>query len=116
MDTTIPKLDAERNVSRLLLRRLRSYKKGDPKDLQQKGLFPFASVRLSSNSTELRQAMGELAGAAHFWAMRWCEHAKVPKAEQGQTKQLCLRNAAFIKDGEIIGHSCTSIHSATAFR
>ncbi len=28
------------------------------------------------------QAMGKLAGAAHFWAMRSCEYANVPKAEQ----------------------------------
>ena len=62
-----PKRDAERNVARLLRRQLRSYKKDDPKEVQQKAL-PVCVLRLilSSNSTELRQAMGKLAGAAHF--------------------------------------------------
>ena len=108
-----PKRDAERNVARLLRRQLRSYKKDDPKEVQQKAL-PVCVLRLilSSNSTEIRQAMGELAGAAHFWAMRSCEYAKVPKAEQRQTKQLCIRNIVFIKDGESIEHKSLSLHLA----
>ncbi len=56
--------------------------------------------------------MGELAGAAHFWAMRSCEYAKVPKAEQRQTKQLCLWNIAFIRDGKTLDHSSASLHLA----
>ena len=56
--------------------------------------------------------MGELAGAAHFWVMRSCEYAKVPKAEQRQTKQLCIRNIVFIKDGESIDHKSPSLHLA----
>ncbi len=95
-----PKRDAERNVARLLRHQLRSYKKDDPKEI------------LSSKSTELRQAMGKLAGAAHFWAMRSCEYAKVPKAEQRQTKQLCIRNIAFIIDGETLTQSSPSLHLA----
>jgi hypothetical protein len=54
--------------------------------------------------------MGELAGGAHFWAMRSCEYAKVPKAEQRQTKQPCIRNIAFIKDGEVLKHNSPSLH------
>jgi len=66
-----PKRDAKCNVARLLRRQLRSYKKDDPKEVQQNAL-PVCVLHLilSSNSTELCQAMGELAGAAHFWAMR----------------------------------------------
>ena len=56
--------------------------------------------------------MGELAGSAHFWAMRLCEYAKVPKAEQSQTKQLCIRNIAFIKDSKILKHNSPSLHLA----
>jgi len=56
--------------------------------------------------------MGELAGAAHFWAIRSCEYAKVPKAEQRQMKQLCIRNIAFIKDGESVDHKSLSLHLA----
>ena len=106
-----PQRDAERNVARLLRRQLRLYKKDDPKEVQQKAL-PVCVLRLilSSKSTELCQAMGELVGGAHFWAMRSCEHAKVPKAEQRQTKQLCIKNIAFIKDGEILKHNSPSLH------
>jgi hypothetical protein len=108
-----PKRDAERNVARLLRRQLRSYKKDNPKEVQQTAL-PVCVLRLilSSNSTELRQAMGELTGAAHLWAMRSCEYAKVPKAEQRQTKQLCIRNIVFIKDGESIDHKSPVLYLA----
>jgi len=85
----------------------------DPKEVQQKAL-PVCVLRLilSSKSTELRQAMGELAGAAHFWAMRSCKYAKVPKAEQRQTKQLCIRNIAFIRDEETLAHNSPSLYLA----
>jgi hypothetical protein len=56
--------------------------------------------------------MGELAGGAHFWAMRSCEYAKVPKAEQRQAKQLFIRNIAFIKDSEVLKHNSQSLHLA----
>jgi hypothetical protein len=56
--------------------------------------------------------MGELAGGAYFWAMHSCEYAKVLKAEQRQTKQLCIRNIAFIKDGEVLKHNSPSLHLA----
>jgi len=83
---------------------LRSYKKDDPKEVQQKAL-PVCVLRLifSSKSTELRQTIGKLAGAAHFWVMRLCEDAKV-------TKQLSIRNIAFITDGEILDHNSPSLH------
>ena len=54
--------------------------------------------------------MGKLAGSTHFWAMGSCEYAKVPKAEKRQTKQLCIRNIAFIKDGKILRHNSPSLH------
>jgi hypothetical protein len=54
--------------------------------------------------------MGELVGGAHFWVMRTCEYAKVPKAEQRQTRQLCIRNIAFIKDGKLLKHNIPSLH------
>jgi hypothetical protein len=89
------------------------YKKDDPKEVQQKALpVCILCFILSSKSTELCQAMGELAGAAHFWAMRLCKYAKVPKAEQRQTMQLCLRTIAFIRDGKTLNHSSASLHLA----
>ncbi len=75
-----PKRDAERKVARLLQRQLRSYKKDDPKERQQNVCV--LCLILSSKATELRQAMGELAGAAYFWAMRSCEYSKVTKAKK----------------------------------
>jgi len=44
--------------------------------------------------------------------MRSCEYAKVPKAEQRQTKQLCIRNIAFIRDVETLAHNSPSLHLA----
>ncbi len=108
-----PEQDAENNVARLLRRQLRSYSKDDPKELQQKAL-PACVLHLilASKLTEIRTAVGHLAAAAHFWAMRSCKYLKVPKAEQRQTKQLCLCNIAFIKDGEILDPSSAKSNSA----
>jgi hypothetical protein len=44
--------------------------------------------------------------------MRLCEYAKIPKAEKKQTKQLCLWNIAFIRDGKNLNHSSASLHLA----
>jgi hypothetical protein len=108
-----PKQDVENNVALFLRHQLRSYSKDDPQELQQKAL-PVRILRLilASKLTEIRTAMGHLAAAAHFWAMRSCTYLKVPKVEQQQTKQLCLRNIAFIKDGEILDQSLAKLNSA----
>ncbi len=107
-----PHRDAERNVGRLLQWQLRLYAKNDPKEKQQKDL-PLCVHRLilSSQSTELRCATGEIPAAVHFWAMRLCEYSKVPKVEQRQMKQLCLRNITFIKGGNILDHSSPELIS-----
>jgi hypothetical protein len=86
-----PHRDAERHVGQLLQRQLRSYTKDDPKETQQKAL-PVCIYRiiLSSPATELCRAIGKLAVAAHFLAMQSCKYSKVSRAEQRQTKQLCL--------------------------
>ena len=106
-----PKRDAECNVAQLLRHQLRSHKKDNPKEVQQKAL-PICVLHLilSSESAELHQAMGELAGAAHFWVMHSCKYAKVPKAEQRQMKQLCIRNIAFVRDGETLDQNSPSLH------
>jgi hypothetical protein len=81
--------------------------------MEQKTL-PLCVIRLilSNRSTELQWAMGNLTAATHFWVMRSCEYLKITKAEQQQTKQLCLCNIAFIKNGEILDHSSTKLHLA----
>jgi hypothetical protein len=106
-----PKKDVDNNVARLLCQQLRSYKKDNPKSVEQKAL-PLCTICLilSNRSTELQQAMGNLTVATHFWAIHSCKYLKVMKAEQQQTKQLCLRNIAFIKNGKILDHSSTKLH------
>ncbi len=54
--------------------------------------------------------MGELVAAAHFWAMGSCKYCKVTKAEQQQTKQLCLGNIAFIQGDNILDHSSAELN------
>jgi hypothetical protein len=87
-----PKKDAKTSISQLLGLQLRSYKNDNPKETQQKAL-PVCILCLifSSKSIEQRQVMGDLAAAAHFWAMQLCNYCKVPKIEQQQKKQLCPR-------------------------
>ena len=108
-----PHRDAERHVGQLLQRQLRSYTRNDPKEKQQKAL-PVCVYRLilASPATELRRSIAELAAAAHFWAMRSCEYSKVSRAERRQTKQLCLRNIVFIKDGNILDHTLARLYLA----
>jgi hypothetical protein len=48
--------------------------------------------------------MGQLVTIAFFFAMRSREYVKVPKAEEGRTRQLVLQNIKFIKDGKVIDH------------
>ncbi len=108
-----PKKDVDNNVARLLRQQLRSYKKDDPKTVEQKAL-PLCVIHLilSDRSSELQCAMGNLVAAAHFWAMQSCEYLKVPKSEQRQTKQLCISNIAFIRNGKITIHSSPNLHLA----
>ena len=94
-----PKRDTEHNVAGLLRHQQRSFKKDNP----NKKLFTFGYSDLSfPQNPKTLPSNGELAGVAHFWVMRSCEYAKVPETEQSQTKmkQQCIRNIAFIWDGE----------------
>jgi hypothetical protein len=108
-----PQKDVDNNVARLLCQQLRSYKKDNPKSMEQKALpLCVICLILSNRLTELQRLMGDLTAAAHFWAMRSCEYLKVTKAEQGQTKQFCLQNIAFIENSKILNHSSTKLHLA----
>jgi hypothetical protein len=82
-----PNKDAERNVSQLLQWQLRLYKKDNLNEKEQKALpVCVLCLILFSKSTELQCAMGKLATAAHFWAMRSCKYCKVTKTKQQQNK------------------------------
>jgi hypothetical protein len=56
--------------------------------------------------------MGELTGAANFWAMHSCEYSQVTKAKQWQMKQRCLQNIAFIQQGITLQHDLIEFHLA----
>ena len=48
--------------------------------------------------------MGQLVRIGFFFAMRSREYVKVPRAKEGRTKLLALKNIRFIKDGKVIEH------------
>ncbi len=57
------------------------------------------------NSTELKQATGEIATVGIFFAMRSCKYLKVAKPDQQRTKILRLRNVRFFQGLEQFGHN-----------
>jgi hypothetical protein len=63
-----PKQDVEHSRAQLLQPQLRSYKKDDPKEKQQKALPVCFICLILEKATEHQQAMGELVGATYFWA------------------------------------------------
>jgi hypothetical protein len=49
--------------------------------------------------------MGQLVVIGFFFAMRSREYTKVPRAKEGHTKLLALRNLRFIKEGKVLDHN-----------
>jgi hypothetical protein len=56
--------------------------------------------------------MGQLVRIGFFFAMRSREYVKVPRAEEGRTKLLVLRNIRFIRDGKVINHNDPQLECA----
>ena len=56
--------------------------------------------------------MGQLVRVGFFFAMRSREYIKVPKAEEGGTKILVLRNIRFIQDGKVLSHNNSDLECA----
>jgi hypothetical protein len=81
--------------------------------LQEKAL-PICIIKLLAlkKETEIQRAISQLTIGAFFFACRSCEHLKVPKQDQHQTKQLTLGNIAFSKDGNVILHSNPNLYLA----
>ena len=57
--------------------------------------------------------MGQLVIVGFFFAMRSREYVSVPRAEEGQTKILVLRNFRFIReDGKVLSHNSVELEGA----
>ena len=56
--------------------------------------------------------MGQLVRVGFFFAMRSREYVSVPRAEEGRTKILVLRNFRFIRDGKVLSHDSVELECA----
>jgi hypothetical protein len=61
--------------------------------------------------TELDIALGQLTIRAAFFACCSCKYSTVPKREERLTKQLCLQNIRFFKDGHLIPAPSANLES-----
>ena len=103
---TQPSLDDDRKPGFLLQRELRSFKKADPAEKNQKAIqMSVISTLAKQQLSELDRAIIQLTGLGIFFAFRSCEYLDVPYTEHGQTEILRLRNIRFFKDGELVQHS-----------
>jgi len=101
-----PSKDKDLQPSFLLSRLYRAFKNKDPNEVQQKAVPPCVILAIAQlQMTELQRAVGQLSVLAFFFAMRSREYLKVPRAEFGRTKLLCLQNLRFIQDGKLLSHN-----------
>jgi len=108
-----PTKDDDGQLSFLLSRLFRAFRNEDPNEVQQKAIPPcvvLAIARLTDSESQL--AMGQLVRFGFFYAMRSREYLKVPRAEQGRTKILVLRNLRFIRDGKVMNHDDLELEQA----
>ena len=108
-----PTKDDDGQLSFLLSRLFRAFRNEDPNEVQQKAVPPcvvLAIARLNQSETQL--AVGQLVRLGFFFAMRSREYLKVPKAEQGRTKILVLRNLRFIQDDKVMSHNDLNLEQA----
>jgi hypothetical protein len=100
-----PTKDDDGQLSFLLSRLFRAFKNEDPSEVQQKAIPPCVVLAIARlNQSEFQLAVGQLVRLGFFFAMRSREYLKVPKAEEGRTKILLLRNLRFIRDGKVMSH------------
>jgi hypothetical protein len=100
-----PTKDEDGQPSFLLSRLYRAFRNEDPNQRQQKAVPPCVVLSIARlNKSEFHLAMGQLVRIGFFFAMRSREYVKVPRAEEGRTKLLALKNIKFIKDGKVIEH------------
>ena len=108
-----PRLDPDKNTSRLLLKQYEGYKKEDPPEKRQKAI-PFTVIRKvnENRSSPLSIAIGQLVIAAIFFAMRSCEYLNVGKNEVRKTKRLRLRNLRLFRAGRLLEFQDPTLRSA----
>jgi hypothetical protein len=100
-----PTKDSDGQPSFLLSRLYRAFRNEDPNQVQQKAVPPCVILSIARlNESEHQLALGQLVVIGFFFAMRSREYTKVPRAEEGRTKLLALRNMRFIKEGRVLDH------------
>lgn len=108
-----PTKDDDGQLSFILSRLFRAFRNEDPNEVQQKAVPPCVVLAIARlNQSETQKANGQLTRLAFFFAMRSREYSKVPKAEQGRTKILALRNLRFIRDGKVMSHDDPELEQA----
>ena len=92
-------------LSFVLSRLYRAFRKEDPNEKQQKAIPPCVILAIAQLVyTDEQRAIGQLARLGFFFAMKSQEYLKVPQAELGRTKILLLRNIRFIRNGRNVSH------------
>ena len=100
-----PTKDDDMQLSFVLQRLFRAFRNKDPNQKQQKAVPPNVILTIAQLAyTEEQRAIGQLARLGFFFAMRSREYMKVPRAEQGRTKLLLLRNIRFVRNGKNVSH------------
>ena len=108
-----PTKDSDNMLSVLLSRQFRAYRNDNPKEVQQKALPFIVLEELAKRQvSELDRGISQLTICAGFFACRSCEYLKVPRREMKRTKQLCLRNISFFKDGHLLSTPSANLEFA----
>ena len=108
-----PTKDGDGQPSFLLSRLYRAFRNEDPNQVQQKAVPPCVVLAIARlNLSELHLAMGQLVRVGFFFAMRSREYVSVPRAEEGRTKILVLRNFRFIREGKVLSHDSAELECA----
>jgi hypothetical protein len=113
-----PRLDADGKTCFLIQEQLRAYRNQDGSRNKQKAL-PMSVLRKLNELAETRwdKAVSQLLIGAIFFAMRSCEYLKTTSRDGAKrTKILRLRNILFKKQGKILPHSSTDLHTADLVR
>ncbi len=108
-----PTKDDNRELSIHLSRQYQTYKNKDPQQVQQKALPFIVLDKLAKRQvTELDIALGQPTIGAAFFSCRFCKYLTVPKSKERRTKQVCLQNIMFFKDGHLIPVPSANLESA----
>ena len=109
-----PRLDRDKQPSRILQSLYKGYKETDPPEQHQKAI-PLSVIDKihQSSKSELDRAISNLCTGAIFFCMRSCEYTKVPDQEDRKTKLLCVKNFRFFDDAyNIIDHNDPNLQHA----